>query len=303
METRKVTMIGIGGGGSRMVGSLSAEGLPGLRRVVVDVPVEAEPPAVEAVIPIAADLVAQAWPESPRRAEVRSYLRERTVLPAELADADLVGLVATLGGATATPLSSLIAELTREQNRLTLALTTAPWAAEGAQRLREAHAGLFLLKRLVDAWVSWPNEALAWQPDPALRSSAVAHANATLGLIMQSLLEIWLRPPFLEIPPAELSRVLRYAGEIALGVGGAETPLAALALAQRAPLLNPVHLRRAIRGVTAFLIPSDTTIADVEEATGQLSAQGLPPETVWGIYEGTAAHVRAVILASGWEES
>jgi len=296
-------MIGIGGGGSRMVGSLSVEGRPGLRRVVVDVPAEAEQSAVEAVIPIAADLVSQAWPESPRRAEVRSYLREQTPLPAEIADADLVGLVATLGGATATPLSPLVAELTREQNRLTLALTTEPWAAEGAQRLGEAHAGLFLLKRLVDAWLSFPNEALAWWADPDLRGSAVAHANATLGLIAQSLLEIWLRPPFLEIPPTELSRVLRYAGEIALGVGGAETPWAALALAQRAPFINPVHLRRAIRCVVAFLLPPDTTIADVEEATGQLAAQGLPAETVWGIYEGTAAHVRAVILASGWEES
>ena len=77
-----------------------------------------------------------------------------------LANTDLLILVASLGGGTATGAAPVLARIAREEGLLTLAYVTTPFAFEGARRQEQAQEGLAALKQTADAVVCLPNQRL-----------------------------------------------------------------------------------------------------------------------------------------------
>ena len=77
-----------------------------------------------------------------------------------LANCDLLILVASLGGGTATGAAPVLARIAREEGLLTLAYVTTPFAFEGARRQEQAQEGLAALKQSADAVVCLPNQRL-----------------------------------------------------------------------------------------------------------------------------------------------
>lgn len=77
-----------------------------------------------------------------------------------LTNCDLLILVASLGGGTATGAAPVLARIAREEGLLTLAYVTTPFAFEGARRQEQAQEGLAALKQSADAVVCLPNQRL-----------------------------------------------------------------------------------------------------------------------------------------------
>jgi len=73
---------------------------------------------------------------------------------------DLLILVASLGGGTATGAAPILAKIAREEGLLVLAYVTTPFDFEGSRRQEQAQEGLAELKQNADAVVCLPNQRL-----------------------------------------------------------------------------------------------------------------------------------------------
>jgi cell division protein FtsZ len=76
------------------------------------------------------------------------------------AGADIVFILAGLGGGTGTGAAPVLARVARENGALVLAMATMPFDFEGERRRRQADAGLQRLKAAADSVICLPNQKL-----------------------------------------------------------------------------------------------------------------------------------------------
>ena len=76
------------------------------------------------------------------------------------AGADIIFILAGLGGGTGTGAAPVLARVARESGALVLAMVTLPFDFEGARRQRQAGTGLQQLKAAADAVICLPNQKL-----------------------------------------------------------------------------------------------------------------------------------------------
>ncbi len=101
------------------------------------------------------------------------------------ADAEVVLILAGLGGGTGTGAAPILAQLAKESGALVLAMVTLPFECEGKRRMRQAQLGLERLRRVADAVITLPNQRVLQVLDEgACLAKTFATAN---DLLVQSL--------------------------------------------------------------------------------------------------------------------
>ena len=87
-------------------------------------------------------------------------LAEGTIdrLKAACAGADVIFIVAGLGGGAGTGISPVLARAARESGALVLAFVTLPFDCEGNRRQRQAQQGLDQLRNAADGVICLPNQ-------------------------------------------------------------------------------------------------------------------------------------------------
>ncbi len=105
------------------------------------------------------------------------------------AGADIVFLLAGLGGGTGTGAAPVFARIARECGALVLALVTLPFEFEGARRQTQAQAGLKLLKTHADAVICLPNQKLSKMLDD--NTSVLEAFKISNALLADGLRGIW----------------------------------------------------------------------------------------------------------------
>ena len=76
------------------------------------------------------------------------------------AGAEMIFIVAGLGGGTGTGTAPVVARIARECGALVLGITTLPWENEGPRRMQQAVGGLKELQAAADAVICLPNEKI-----------------------------------------------------------------------------------------------------------------------------------------------
>ena len=105
------------------------------------------------------------------------------------AGADIIFILAGLGGGTGTGAAPVLARVARESGALVLAMVTLPFEFEGGRRQRQAYAGLQQLKASADAVICLPNQKLFKLLDEktsVLEAFVIGH-----GLMADGLRGIW----------------------------------------------------------------------------------------------------------------
>ncbi len=105
------------------------------------------------------------------------------------AGADILFILAGMGGGTGTGASPVLARVARESGALVLALVTLPFEFEGRRRQRQADAGLQLLKAAADAVICLPNQKLFQLLDE--NTSVLEAFSISNGLLAEGLRGIW----------------------------------------------------------------------------------------------------------------
>ncbi len=167
-ETR-IKVIGVGGAGGNAVERMIEVGLTDIEFYVVNVDQQALEKC-KAAIPILIGVNSTpgycgADPELGKKAAEE----DREKLAAIVADADLVFIIAGMGGGTGAGAAPLIAALAREQGALAVGVVTRPFNFEGQRRAEQAEQGLQELQGNADSVVVVPNQRLLDRMDRSLK--------------------------------------------------------------------------------------------------------------------------------------
>jgi cell division protein FtsZ len=126
------------------------------------------------------------------------------------AGADIIFLLAGLGGGTGTGAAPVFARVARESGALVLALVTLPFEFEGQRRQLQAQNGLQQIKAAADAVICLPNQKIFKLLDE--KTSVVDGFRISNGLVAEGLRGIWrllTQPGLVNVDFADLCSVTR----------------------------------------------------------------------------------------------
>jgi cell division protein FtsZ len=160
-EAPKVKIIGVGGAGGNAINTMIEAGLSGIELVAANTDRQALDSMHTAIrLQLGAHLTkglgAGANPESGRKAAQE----DRDAIAQALEGADMVCVIAGLGGGTGSGAAPVITNVAREKGILTVAVVTKPFGFEGRQRMRQAEAAIHALQGHVDALIVISNQLL-----------------------------------------------------------------------------------------------------------------------------------------------
>ena len=181
-----IKVFGVGGAGCNAVAYLAREPIAGVSFVAVntDEAALAQCPVAEGVVlgrQCTRGLGAGGDPERGKAAAEEDAATIRRLCQG----ANLVFVVAGMGGGTGTGASPVIARVARELDALVLGLVFTPFEFEGARRQRQAQVGLSELKKAVDGVICLPNQRvldLIDEKTSLLEAFAITHEYAAQGV-------------------------------------------------------------------------------------------------------------------------
>ena len=133
---------------------------------------------------------------------------DEAAIRALVADANIVFIIAGLGGGTGTGASPVVARIAKECGALVLAIVITPFDVEGGKRMRQAQLGLQELKSAADGVIVLPNQRMFKLVDE--KTSLVEALQMINGLIAQGVRGIWRllsRPGLIHVNFADLCAV------------------------------------------------------------------------------------------------
>ena len=198
------------------------------------------------------------------------------------ADADLVFLLAALGGGTGSGAAPVVARLAREAGALVLGVATLPFFFEGQQRRRCAEEGLQRLREQCGAVIVFPNQRMldTFQAgDPV--HAAFDRVDRAVGEGLQALARVLAADGIVRLDFSDLRAMVAGAdGTLALataeahGAGRAEQVVEQI---MASPLLEHGNVMASARSLlTAVAGGPDMTLAELQAIMTGLGARARP---------------------------
>jgi len=301
----KVTIIGCGGGGSNTVHRINEEGIAGTTTYAINTDaMHLATVRTEHKMLIGKQrtrgLGAGSYPHIGEEAALENELEIKKAVEGN----DIVFITAGLGGGTGTGCAPIVAKAAREQDALTVAIVTLPFAAEGAIRQENAEAGLLRLSEVADTVIVVPNDRLMDIVPRLPLSAAFKVADEVLMRAVKGITELITVPSLVNLDFADVRAIMQRGGVAMIGMGeseGAGRVEDAVSRAIRSPLIDV-----DISGATAALVNvtggPDMTLADAEGVVKQVH-QMISPDAriIWGvqIHPDMQGFVRVLLILTG----
>jgi cell division protein FtsZ len=206
-----VKAFGVGNAGTTVLGLLAERGLPGACFVALNT--DAQPPPASAQFEqvnletkLLRGLGTGGDPERGRALAEEQFPK----LKALCEGADVVFLLAGLGGGAGTGISPVLARAAKESGALVLAFVTVPFTCEGVRRQRLAEHGFAELKAAADGVICLPNQKVFKFIDE--NTSIVETFQITAELLADAARGIWrllTHTGLIEIHFADLAALIR----------------------------------------------------------------------------------------------
>ena len=308
-QLAKITVIGVGGGGSNAVNRMISLGLEGVEFIAVNTDAQAllnskAQKRMRIGEKLTKGLGAGARPEVGEKAAMES----RDDIQKALDGSDMVFITAGMGGGTGTGAAPVIASIAREIGALTVGVVTRPFNFEGPHRKKNADIGIENLKRNVDTIITIPNDRLLAVVDKKMPvTKAFSIADDILRQSVQGISYLITMPGLVNLDFADVQTIMTNSGAALIGIGeasGDKAPVNAAKLAIESPLLET-----SIQGAHSVLMnimgANDLlTMHDVYEASTAIQeAADSEAEIMWGmsIDETLGDTVRVTIIATRFQ--
>ncbi len=305
-----IKVVGCGGGGTNAVNRMVEAGLQGVQFIAVNTDRQAlalshADVKIQIGEKLTKGLGAGAVPDTGRKAAEES----REEIAQALKGADLVFVTAGMGGGTGTGAAPIVAEIARENNCLTIAVVTKPFAFEGKQRMKNAEIGINELKQNVDTLVVIPNDRLLQVVSKGTTMvEAFRIADDVLRQGIQGISDLIALPAMINLDFADVKTIMESGGmaHMGIGVGKGETRLIDAA---KNAIASPL-LETKIDGARAVLINvtggKDMSIMDINEAANLVMESADSEANIIfgaGIDESLEDEVRITVIATGFEKN
>ena len=305
-----IKVIGVGGAGNNVVNRMIDSGIEGVEFVAVntdkqDLNKSRCPNKLQIGEKLTGGMGAGSKPEIGKKSAEES----RASIAKALEGADMVFITAGMGGGTGTGAAPIIADLAHEAGILTVGVVTKPFRFEGANRMRQAEAGIAALSDKVDSLIVIPNDRLKYVTDQKITfANAFGIADDVLKQAVTSISELvsYSERVIINLDFADVSAVMKNAGRAHMGVGtasGRDKAEQAAMLAVASPLLET-----SINGATGVLInvtgSQDLSLDDVETASNIVMEAANPEANI--IFGATFSEefedeMRVTVIATGFE--
>lgn len=265
-----IKVIGIGGGGGNAVDHMVNVGLEGVDFIGANTDVQAlRKLNVDSIIQLGSELTkglgAGTNPEIGRQAalEDKDYIKEM------LSGVDMIFLTAGMGGGTGTGAITVIAEVAKELDILTVAVVTKPFKFEGAKKQKVAEQGIAELEGYVDSLITIPNQKLVSVLGSEMSLlNAFNAANDVLLDAVKGITELIVHPGLMNVDFADVKTVMSEMGVAIMGSGSATGPNRARDAVEKAiacQLLEDINLQGAQGILVNITAGTDLGMLEFEE--------------------------------------
>ncbi|MGH7122405.1 MAG: cell division protein FtsZ [Acetobacteraceae bacterium] len=273
--TPRITVMGVGGGGTNAVDNMIAFNLQGVDFVVANTDAQQlmhskADRRIQLGPHLTQGLGAGAKPEIGRAAAEEAA----DELERHLEGVHMLFVTAGMGGGTGTGAAPVIARMARERNILTIGVVTKPFTFEGVRRARAAEAGIEQLQQYVDTLIVIPNQNLfrlanertGWR-------EAFKMADHVLYMGVRGVTDLIVAPGLVNLDFADIRTVMAEMGKAMMGTGEAEGENRA-ARAAEAAINNPLLEDTSMSGAKGLLINitggDDMTLFEVDQAMNRI---------------------------------
>lgn len=308
----RILTLGVGSSGVQAVAHMCRQN-PGLDAVVIDTDKKVlEACGMERVIHVGAAVTNGFSAGGDVELGRQSIEKDSSNIRNQLRRADLLVVIAGLGGGTGSGALPVITRIAREAGTLVLCMVTMPFAFEGKPVTRKAEDALKKLRTHADAIIRIPNEMLVDRADSELPAEQVfSRSQAVMQDAVFALWRMLSQNGIYGLDFACLQTMLRncdgfchFASADATGAGRADA--AATAILSH-PLLNKGKVLGISSGVIVGLVGGpDLTLNEIE--TVMTPIQESLQEDTWvnfGVIVDPAFHNRLsaiVLVAEQWKE-
>jgi cell division protein FtsZ len=302
----KITILGVGGGGSNIVSWLKKDGVSArtiaLNSDAQHLTVTKADDKVLLGYKTTGGLGCGGFPEQGQRAAEESA----TEIERVIGDSALVFVTTTLGGGTGTGASPLVAKIAKEYGALTLGMVTIPFNVEGT-RVDKAQEGLRRLTKECDSVIVVDNNRLRKVAGNLPLRDAFGVANENIGSFIKGMSEAISLPGHMNLDFADMKAIMKDGGICAIGFGegsGDSKVEDAVAKALDSQLLDIGDIRKTKGALIHIEGGEDMTLEDVNRA-GELVLEKVSPSAnvTWGamVDRDLKDQVRATIVLAGVE--
>ena len=273
--TPRITVIGVGGGGTNAVDNMIAMNLQGVEFVVANTDAQQllhskANRRIQLGPHITQGLGAGAKPEIGRAAAEEAA----DELYRHLDGAHMVFITAGMGGGTGTGAAPVIARMAREKNILTVGVVTKPFTFEGQRRARCADDGISELQQFVDTLIVIPNQNLFRLANERTGwKEAFKMANNVLYMGVRGVTDLMVAPGLVNLDFADIRTVMAEMGKAMMGTGEAEGENRSIRAAEAA-ISNPLLEDTSMAGARGLLINitggEDMTLFEVDQAANRI---------------------------------
>ncbi|MBW4091318.1 MAG: cell division protein FtsZ [Proteobacteria bacterium] len=305
--TPRITVIGVGGGGTNAVDNMIAANLQGVEFVVANTDAQQlmhsrADRRIQLGPHITQGLGAGAKPEIGRAAAEEAA----DELYRHLDGSHMVFITAGMGGGTGTGAAPVIARMARERNILTVGVVTKPFDFEGKRRARAAEAGIEELQEHVDTLIVIPNQNLfRMANDRTTWKDAFKMADQVLYMGVRGVTDLMMAPGQVNLDFADIRTVMAEMGKAMMGTGEADGENRAIRAAEAA-INNPLLEDTSMSGARGLLINitggDDMTLFEVDQAANRIREEvDEDANIIFGsaIDESLTGRVRVSVIATG----
>jgi cell division protein FtsZ len=307
--TPRITVIGVGGGGTNAVDNMITLNLQGVDFVVANTDAQQlmhsrADRRIQLGPHITQGLGAGAKPEIGRAAAEEAA----DELYRHLDGAHMVFITAGMGGGTGTGAAPVIARMARERNILTVGVVTKPFTFEGSRRARAAEAGIDELQQYVDTLIVIPNQNLFRMANERTTwKEAFKMADHVLYMGVRGVTDLMMAPGLVNLDFADIRTVMAEMGKAMMGTGEADGENRAIRAAEAA-ISNPLLEDTSMAGARGLLINitggDDMTLFEVDQAANRIREEvDEEANIIFGsaIDEALQGRVRVSVVATGIE--
>ena len=307
----KIKVIGVGGAGNNVINRMIESGVGGVDFIVVNTDKQDLNKSIcKSKLQIGEKLTNGMGAGSKPDVGKKSAEESRALIAKALEGTDMVFITAGMGGGTGTGAAPIVADLAHEAGILTVGVVTKPFKFEGANRMRQAEAGIEALASKVDSLIVIPNDRLKYVTDQKITfANAFGIADDVLKMAVTSISELvgYSDRVIINLDFADVSAVMKDAGRAHMGVGiasGREKAEQAAMAAVASPLLET-----SINGATGVLVnvtgSAELSLDDVETAAGIVQEAANPEANI--IFGATYSaefedEMRVTVIATGFDQ-
>jgi cell division protein FtsZ len=273
--TPRITVIGVGGGGTNAVDNMIAANLQGVEFVVANTD-------AQQLMHSRADRRIQLGPHLTQglgagaKPEIGKAAAEEAAdeLFRHLDGAHMVFITAGMGGGTGTGAAPVIARMARERGILTVGVVTKPFGFEGMRRARSADEGIEELQQYVDTLIVIPNQNLFRMANERTTwKDAFKMADQVLYMGVRGVTDLMMVHGLINLDFADIRAVMAEMGKAMMGTGEADGDNRAIRAAEAA-INNPLLEDTSMGGAKGLLINitggEDLTLFEVDQAVTRI---------------------------------